>query len=211
VAVGATAPGPIGTLHVATNADRALLVEWLTAFAAEAGERIGSPGDVADDLLSYGGAVFWEIPQRTSRIKEAVQYLASPQYRDAAQQAEPARQPVAMAALTRPVARTVRISMVYTLPERRRNGHAAAVMLAASHAVLTGTMPTRGSETGSEVVLVADGSRQDRQVARLGYQLVGERVVLRFGPPSGPLPRMQPTGPMPRLPTGPLPRPKRWR
>ncbi len=48
---------------------------------------------------------------------------------------------MALATLTRPVAGTVRISMVYTLPERRRSGYATALTLAVSRAVLTGTGP----------------------------------------------------------------------
>ena len=39
-----------------------------------------------------------------------------------------------------------------------------------------------------------------------GDWALGERAVLRFGPPTGPLPGLRGTGPMPRLPTGPLPR-----
>jgi hypothetical protein len=203
-------PESAGRLRVVTAADRAVLIDLLVAFGIESGERIGSPPDLADDLISYGGAVLWEIPQRTSRIKEAAHYLVSPQHRDAAQQAEPACQPVAMAAVARPVAGTVRINMVYTLPERRRSGHAAAVTLEVSRAVLAGTMPACASGTASEVVLIADGNRSDRRAARLGYQLVGERAVLRFGPSTGPLPRLQSTSrPMPRLPTGPLPRLRR--
>ena len=166
---------------------------------------------MADDLISYGGAVLWEVPQRTSRIKEAAHYLVSPQHRDAAQQqAEPALQPVAMAAVARPVAGTVRINIVYTMPERRRSGHAAAVTLEVSRAVLAGTVPASAAEQATEVVLIADGTRSDRRAARLGYQLVGERAVLRFGPATGSLPRLQSTTrPMPRLPTGPLPRLRR--
>ena len=49
--------------------DRALLADWLTAFAAEATERLGSASDLAADLISYGGAVFWEVPQRPSRAQ----------------------------------------------------------------------------------------------------------------------------------------------
>jgi hypothetical protein len=166
---------------------------------------------VADDLISYGGAVLWEVPQRTSRIKEAAQYLVSPQHRDAAQQqAEPALQPVAMAAVARPVAGTVRINIVYTMPERRRSGHAAAVTLEVSRAVLAGTVPTSTAEKATEVVLIANGTRSDRRAARLGYQLVDERAVLRFGPSTGSLQKLQSTTrPMPRLPTGPLPRLRR--
>jgi hypothetical protein len=204
-------PGSAGRLRLVTAADRGLLIDLLVAYGIEAGERIDSPPQVADDLIGYGGAVLWEVPQRTSRIKEAAYYLVSPQYRDAAQQqAEPALQPVAMAAVARPVAGTVRINIVYTLPERRRSGHAAAVTLEVSRAVLDGTVPASASEQATEVVLIADGTRSDRRAARLGYQLVGERAVLRFGPATGSLQKLQSTTrPMPRLPTGPLPRLRR--
>jgi len=209
----AATPGPAGRLRVMTIADRALLIDWLVAYGIEAGERIGSPQDMADDLISYGGGVLWEIPHRPFRIKEAAHYLVSPQHRDALQQSEPAYQPVAMAAVARPVVGTVRISMVYTPPERRRSGHAAAATLMTSRAILAGSVPcstVTGPEVNSEVVLIADGNRPDRQVTRLGFQLVGERAVLRFGPSTGPLPKLQSTTrPMPRLPTGPLPRLRR--
>ena len=201
-------PGSAGRLRPVTAADRGLLIDLLVAYGIEAGERIGSPPEVADDLISYGGAVLWEVPQRTSRIKEAAHYLVSPQHRDAAQQqAEAALQLAAMAAVARPVAGTVRINIVYTMPERRRSGHAAAVTLEVSRAVLAGTVPTSAAEKATEVVLIASGTRSDRRAARLGYQLVGERAVLRFGPSTGSLQKLQSTTrPMPRLPTGPLPR-----
>jgi GNAT superfamily N-acetyltransferase len=167
-----TAPaetGPAGRFRIATAADRALLVAWLRAFGTEVGELTGSPEADADDLLGYGGAAFWEA----------------------------AGHPVAMAAVTRPVARTVRISMLYTPPERRRNGYAAAVMLAVSRAALADHM--------REVVLITDENSPQRLASRLGYELIGERAVLRFGPPTGPQPRLA-TGPQPRLATGPQPR-----
>jgi hypothetical protein len=63
----------------------------------------------------------------------------------------------------------------------------------------------------NEVVMITDKTRSDRWGGRLGYQLVGERAVLRFGPVTGPMPRAHPTGAMPRLPTGPLPRLPRLR
>jgi hypothetical protein len=204
-------PGSVGRLRPVTAADRGLLIDLLVAYGIEAGERIASPPELADDLISYGGAVLWEVPQRTSRIKEAGHYLVSPQHRDAAQQqTEPALQPVAMAAVARPVAGTVRINIVYTMPERRRSGHAAAVTLEVSRAVLAGTAPTSAAEKATEVVMIASGTRSDRRAARLGYQLVGERAVLRFGPSTGSLQKLQSTTrPMPRLPTGPLPRLRR--
>ena len=46
--------------------------------------------------------------------------------------------------------------------------------------------------------MITEGNKPDRLAARLGYELVGERVVLRFGPPTGSMPRF-PTGAMPRL------------
>jgi len=154
--------GPAGRFRRAAAADRALLVSWLRAFGTEVGELTGSPEAAADDLLGYGGAAFWEA----------------------------AGYPVAMATVTRPVARTVRISMVYTPPEHRRNGYAAAVMLAVSRAALAGQE--------REVVLITDENRPQRLAARVGYELIGERAVLRFGPHTGPQPRLA-TGPQPRL------------
>jgi hypothetical protein len=204
-------PGSAGRLRLVTAADRGLLIDLLVAYGIEAGERIASPPQVADDLISYGGAVLWEVPQRASRIKEAAHYLVSPQHRDAAQQQpDPPLQPVALATVARPAAGTVRINIVYTMPDRRRNGHAAAVTLEVSRAVLAGTVPGTATDQAAEVVLIADGTKSDRRAARLGYQLVAERAVLRFGPATGALPRLQSTTrPMPRLPTGPLPRLRR--
>ena len=152
---GSAQNGPAGRLRIAAAADRALLVAWLRAFGAEVGELAGSPEADADDLLSYGGAAFWEA----------------------------AGQPVAMATITRPVARTVRINMLYTPPECRRNGYAAAVMRAVSRAALAGQ--------AREVVLITDENSPQRLAARLGYELIGERAVLRFGPQTGPQPRLR--------------------
>ena len=71
-------------------------------------------------------------------------------------------------------------------------------------------MPATAADKAAEVVLIADGTKSDRRAARLGYQLVTERAVLRFGPATGSLPRLaSTTRPMPRLPTGPLPRLRR--
>jgi hypothetical protein len=166
--------GPAGRYRVATEADRALLVRWLTAFGIEVGELSGAPEAAADDLLAYGGAAFWEAEDG----------------------------PVAMAATTRPVVGTVRISMVYTPPERRHTGYATAVMREASRAALSGR---GGAGQINEVVLITDTNSPDRQASRLGYQLIGERAVLRFGSPTGPMPRLK-TGPIPRVQTGPIPR-----
>ena len=161
--------GPAGRYRVATRADRALLVDWLAAFGAEVGELSGSPETDADELLDYGGAAFWEVGGR----------------------------PTALATVTRPVARTVRLATVFTPPQHRHNGYATAVMLAVSRATLAGQV--------SEMVLITDRNSPERQAARLGYELIGERAVLRFSPPTAPIPRVK-TGPMSRAQTGPMPR-----
>ena len=195
-------PAPPGRLRVATVGDRPLLAEWLAAFANETAERIGPPLDLAAELISYGGAAFWETPQRPGRPW------------DAAQAGEPAALPAALATLTRPVAGTVRISMLYTPPERRHGGYATALTLAVSHAVLSGpVLPETASGDGGahEIVMITDRNRPNLWATRLGYQLVSERAVLRFSPATGSMPRVHRTGPMPRLPTGPLPRAPRLR
>jgi hypothetical protein len=63
----------------------------------------------------------------------------------------------------------------------------------------------------NEVVMITDKNRPDRWGGRFGYQIVSERAVLRFGPVTGPMPRAQQSGAMPRLATGPLPRLPRLR
>ena len=87
--------------------------------------------------------------------------------------------------------------MMYTPPERRRSGYGSAVTLAVSRAVLA-PPEAGGASAITEVVMITEGKKPDRVAARLGYELVGERVVLRFGPLTGPTPRF-PTGPVPRL------------
>jgi hypothetical protein len=211
-------PAPPGRLRVAVPEDRTMLADWLRAAAIEAAERLASPTDLADDLISYGGAVFWEVPQRSSRFRDAAHYLAIPHHRDMAQFGEPVPQPAALATLTRPVVGTVRISMLYTLPEHRRSGYAAALTQAVSRTLLWGSGPGSplpgllGHGCVREVVMITDKNRPDQWGGRFGFQLVSERSVLRFGPATGSLPRANAaTRPMPRLPTGPLPRLPRLR
>jgi len=205
-----TVHGPAGRLRVAGPGDLPLVTRWLAAYAAETAERIGSPADLAADLISYRGAVLWELPPRPGHRWDG-HHRVLPYRREAAAPAEGAAQPAALAALTRPVAGSVRVSMVYTPGEHRRRGYAAAVTLAVSRAVLAGDASSllggpaaRGPV--AEVVLITDRNRPDRWGTRLGYQLVSERTVLRFGPMTGPLPRLPGAGRAPRLPTGPLPR-----
>jgi len=161
-------PGPPGRARAATAADRELLVAWLRAFGRESRELVGTPETAADDLLGHSGAAFWQNDDW----------------------------PVSMATVTRPVAGTVRVAIVYTPPGLRHHGYAAAVTIAVSRAAL--------AAGAREVLLITNLRSPAGNALRMGYQPIGERVVLSFGPPTGPQPRYQ-TGPLPRLPTGPLP------
>jgi hypothetical protein len=202
-------PGQPGRLRVAVPEDHTMLADWLRAAAIEAAERLASPSDLAADLISYGGAVFWEVPRTPGpgRFRGDAAHTTIPHHREG----EPVPQPVALATLTRPVAGSVRFSMVYTLPEHRRSGYAAGLIQAVSRALLWGGGP--GAAPGMlghgcvrELVMITDKNRPDRWGGRFGYQLVSERSLLRFGPATGAVPRARSTSELPRLPTGPLPR-----
>jgi hypothetical protein len=162
------AEGPAGRARVATPEDTPLLVDWLRAFGTETGDFAPCPEDVAQGLLGYGGAIFWEADG----------------------------QPVALATLTRPVEHAVRIVVVYTPHSVRHRGFASAVTVAASRAALA-------REEVREVLLISDRTSPLRRASSLGYEMASERVQVKFGPTTGPMPRL--TGSMPRL-TGPLTR-----
>jgi hypothetical protein len=160
--------GPAGRARVATPEDTPLLVDWLRAFGTETGDFAPSPEGVAQDLLGYGGAIFWEADG----------------------------QAVALATVTRPVEHAARIVVVYTPHSARHRGFASAVTVAASRAALA-------RDEVREVLLISDRTSPLRRASSLGYEMASERVQVKFGPPTGPMPRM--TGPMPRM-TGSMPR-----
>lgn len=101
-------PMPPGRARTAAEADRELLVCWLTEFTAE----VTGPGpDVAalvEDRIGYGGLVLWEL--------DGV--------------------PVSVAGLTRTVAGAVRVGPVYTPGALRGRRYAAAVTAAVSRAAV---------------------------------------------------------------------------
>ncbi len=105
-------------------------------------------------------------------------------------------QAVALATLTRPVEHAVRIVVVYTPQSVRHRGFASAVMVAASRAALA-------RDEVREVLLISDRTSPMRRADLLGYEMASERVQVKFGPPTGPMPRL--AGAMPRL-TGPMTR-----
>ena len=101
--------GPHGQARPATLADWPLLVDWIRACGTEAGDFSRQPEDVARELLSYDGAIFWEV----------------------------GGQAVALGTFTRPVEHAVRLGWAYTPHSDRHHGFAAAVTVAASRAALS--------------------------------------------------------------------------
>ncbi|GAA2622281.1 GNAT family N-acetyltransferase [Streptomyces spororaveus] len=99
-------PAPAGRPRPATGADLPLLMEWITAFYAEA----GVPGRASEatlrDRISYGGFRLWEH----------------------------AGTPVSLAGFSRPIGPASRVGPVYTPPEFRGRGYAAGVTHAVSEA-----------------------------------------------------------------------------
>ena len=102
-------PAPAGQARVATAADTALLLAWLTAFKDEA-DPAGGPVRQAmvDERIGYGGFTVWET----------------------------ADGPVSLAGRTRAVAGQARIGPVYTPPEHRGRGYGGAVTIAVSQQAL---------------------------------------------------------------------------
>lgn len=87
--------------------------------------------------------------------------------------------PVAMAGRSRPAAGVVRVGPVFTPSEQRRRGYGAAATVAVSQAALDAGAAT--------VVLFTDPANPTSNALymRLGYRLMGERVVLGFDPATG--------------------------
>jgi hypothetical protein len=137
---------PAGAARVATAADRDLLIAWLTDFSVETGDSPGPPPGTVDDELSYGGLTLWEADEI----------------------------PVAVAGVRRPAAGVVRVGPVYTPPDQRRHGYAAAATVAVSQAAL--------DAGAAGVVLFTDlaSAASNGLYPRLGYQPVADRVMLSF-------------------------------
>lgn len=137
---------PAGAARVATAADRDLLCAWMADFATETGDSPGPLPAAVDDELSYGGLTLWEAGGI----------------------------PVAVAGVKRPAAGVIRVGPVYTPPDQRRHGYAAAATAAVSQAALD-----RGA---AGVVLFTDlaSAASNGLYPRLGYEPVADRTMLRF-------------------------------
>ena len=137
-------PAPPGAARVATVADRDLLLAWYEAFAEEAGAVGGVQTSMIDDRLSHGGLTLWEVDGT----------------------------PVAMGGQTRVVAGMARVVPIYTPPEQRRRGFAAAVTAAVSQASL---------DAGARDVLLftdLDNPTSNSVYQRVGYRPVDDYLLL---------------------------------
>jgi RimJ/RimL family protein N-acetyltransferase len=140
--------GVPGRARLAEPGDIPLLGTWRRAFGAEAGhDKEHDPeGLVARSLRLGAGEMLWEVDGT----------------------------PVAQACAKPVIARTSRIGPVYTPPEHRGHGYAAAVTAAASQWAL---------DAGAErVVLFTDlaNPTTNRLYPRIGYRPVHDAVELRF-------------------------------
>ncbi|MEJ3656311.1 GNAT family N-acetyltransferase [Actinomycetes bacterium KLBMP 9759] len=142
--------GVLGAPRLATEADLDVLGAWRAAFGGEAGHEEVDPVSLRDrarGAIRLGSAeMLWEVDGR----------------------------PVSLASAQRPVAAMTRVGPVYTPPELRGHGYAAAATAAASQWAL---------DAGAErVVLFTDlaNPTTNRLYPRLGYQPVHDALELRF-------------------------------
>lgn len=101
-------PAPPGRADVALRADRALVREWIDAFASETGAVMGA-NRTLDRRLTDGSLTIWRDAGGT---------------------------PVALAGWSREVDGARRVGPVYTVPQHRRRGYGAAVTATACRRAL---------------------------------------------------------------------------
>jgi GNAT superfamily N-acetyltransferase len=135
-------PAPAGQARVAVPSDRELLISWYLAFGDEIGEDRAAAAEGIDDRLSYGGMLLWEDGGTA----------------------------VCMAGRSRPQAGMVRVGPVYTPPDLRRRGYAAA---------LTAEISRQSLELVAEVLLFTDLANPTSNAIyqRIGYRPIEDRVV----------------------------------
>ncbi|KUN21290.1 acetyltransferase [Streptomyces antibioticus] len=151
-----TAPDPMppGRARIAGKADRELLVRWFDGFLDDVGKTAAGDSEAwADARVEHGGALLWETPDGI---------------------------PVSLAAEHPMIAGQVRVGPVYTPPEQRGRGYAAAVTDAAGRAA---------REAGAEeVLLFADlaNPTSNGVYQRVGYRGVADFTVYDFTGPQPP-------------------------
>ncbi|MFB8208572.1 GNAT family N-acetyltransferase [Streptomyces sp. NPDC056010] len=144
-------PAPPGRARSARPGDRALLVRWHRGFAADLGRPDTEAEAAVDRRLSGDGLTLWEDGGA----------------------------PVSMAVVSPRVAGAVRVVAVYTPPEHRGRGYAAAVTAQVARTALDG-----GAE---HVLLFADPANPTSNGVywRIGFRPVADRLVVGAEPDHG--------------------------
>ncbi|MEU9759843.1 GNAT family N-acetyltransferase [Streptomyces sp. NPDC047987] len=137
-------PAPSGRARTATPADRELLVRWHHAFGESTGQSVAHAERLVDERTASGGLVLWED----------------------------GGVPVSMAGVSPRIAGVVRVAPVYTPPEHRRRGYAAAVTAEASRAAR--------KAGAAQVLLFTDlaNPTSNGVYRRIGYRPVSDRLLL---------------------------------
>jgi predicted GNAT family acetyltransferase len=135
-----------GRLRLAHANERDVLVAWMRAFQVDTGEHGFEAARLVDQRLAGGHFFVWEDDR-----------------------------PVSMAGHSPPVAGVVRLSFVYTPPEKRGRGYAHACV---------GELSAEMRSRGHRCVLFADlgNPLSNAMYRRLGYRAVEEIVRYRFDP-----------------------------
>jgi uncharacterized protein len=143
------APDIEGTLRQAGPKDRSLMILWTRAFQLEIGESADDTEQRVDRALAAGQLWLWD--------------------RNADRNADT----VSMAVAREPVDGVVRLSGVYTPPEKRKHGYAAACVHALSR---------RLRDAGHRCILYTDlaNPTSNSIYRRIGYRAVAEALRYRF-------------------------------
>jgi len=138
--------GVPGALRAAEPADRPVLVDWTVAFLRDTGANPFDPGALVDRHLAFGRLWLWEVDG----------------------------EPVSMAAASPTAEGVARVAFVYTPPQHRRHGYAAACVARVSERLLG---------QGADCILHTQlhNPTSNGVYRRLGYEPVAEVLMYRFG------------------------------
>jgi predicted GNAT family acetyltransferase len=139
-------PMPSGAPRAASTADADLVLAWYEAFGREVNDMGRQSRAAVERNIARGGVTVWEADGS----------------------------PVSMAGVSASVAGMVRVSAVYTPPQRRGRGFAGAVTYEVSRAARAA-----GAE---EILLYTDLTNpvSNALYPRLGYRPIEDRVVIAF-------------------------------
>jgi GNAT superfamily N-acetyltransferase len=138
--------GITGRLRRAQQSERDVATVWSAAFLRDTGSNPFDPGELVERHLGSGRLWVWVVQG----------------------------EPVSMAAVSATAGGVARIAFVYTPPEHRRNGYAAACVAALSERVLAG---------GDGCILYTQlhNTTSNGVYRRIGYEPIADVLIYRFG------------------------------